>query len=98
MESSVPVLVGPTASGKTEVSLLAAERLSAEIVSVDSRQLYRGMEIGSAAPSAEDLRRVPHHFILEVEPTYSLSFDGAKMMARSPQAARKDMREQLRGS
>jgi len=62
------VLLGPTASGKTAVSLPLAEALGAEIVSVDSRQIYRGLEIGSAAPTAAERARVPHHLVAEVEP------------------------------
>ena len=62
------VLLGPTASGKTAVALPLALRLNAEIVSVDSRQIFRAMEIGSAAPSVGDRARVPHHLVSEVDP------------------------------
>ncbi len=72
-EPPVPVLLGPTASGKTAVSLPLAESLGAEILSIDSRQIYRGMEIGSAAPTAEERARVPHHLVAEVEPTTVMS-------------------------
>ncbi|MFH1862760.1 MAG: tRNA (adenosine(37)-N6)-dimethylallyltransferase MiaA [bacterium] len=70
---SVPFLVGPTASGKTEIALIIAEKLGSEIISADSRQLYQGMEIGSAQPNAAELGRIPHHFIacLEVQTTFS---------------------------
>lgn len=61
-------LLGPTATGKTEVALRIAERIGAEIVSVDSRQAYRGMEIGTAAPSAAQRDRVPHHGVGFLEP------------------------------
>ncbi len=57
------LLVGPTAVGKTALALKAAEMLDAEIVSADSRQVYRYMDIGTAKPTPEELRRVPHHFI-----------------------------------
>ena len=70
---SVFVLLGPTACGKTAVSLPLAEALNAEILSIDSRQIYRGMEIGSAAPSAEERARVPHHLVGEVEPTETMT-------------------------
>ncbi len=65
--SPFPILTiaGPTAVGKTEMSLEVAERLGAEIVSVDSRQVYRELTIGTAAPSPEALDRVPHHFVGE---------------------------------
>ena len=61
-------LLGPTATGKTEVGLRIAERIGGEIVSMDSRQAYRGMEIGTAAPSAEQLARVRHHGVGFLEP------------------------------
>ncbi len=57
------VLAGPTAVGKSEIALLLAERLGGEIVSVDSMQVYRGMDIGTAKPSAEERARVPHHLL-----------------------------------
>jgi tRNA dimethylallyltransferase len=59
----VGFIVGPTGSGKTALALEAAERLGAEIVNADSRQLYRGMDIGTAKPSPEERRRVSHHLI-----------------------------------
>lgn len=64
---SAPVLTitGPTAVGKTDVSLDVAEHLDAEIVSVDSRQVYKELTIGTAKPSPEAQDRVPHHFIGE---------------------------------
>lgn len=62
------VLLGPTASGKTAVALEIAPRLEAEIVSVDSRQVYRGMDIGTATPTPEERARVPHHLIDLVDP------------------------------
>jgi tRNA dimethylallyltransferase len=67
-------LVGPTAVGKTEAALRLAERLRAEIVSADSRLLYRGMDIGTAKPSSEERSRVPHHLVDVAEPdeTWSL--------------------------
>jgi tRNA dimethylallyltransferase len=61
-------LVGPTASGKTEASLRLAEQLGAEIVSVDSMLVYRGMDVGTAKPSRQELRRIPHHMIDVAEP------------------------------
>lgn len=59
----VLALVGPTAVGKTDVSLEVAERFGAEVVSVDSMQIYRGMDIGTAKPSTADRRRVRHHLL-----------------------------------
>jgi tRNA dimethylallyltransferase len=61
-------LLGPTAVGKTQVSIRLAEMLSGEIVSADSRLLYRGMDIGTAKPTAEERARVPHHLIDVTDP------------------------------
>jgi tRNA dimethylallyltransferase len=61
-------LAGPTASGKSEAGVCLAERLRAEIVSLDSMSLYRGMDIGTAKPPLELRRRVPHHLIDVLEP------------------------------
>lgn len=61
---SVPhflAIVGPTGTGKTSLSLLVAEALDGEVISMDSRQIYRGMNIGTAKVSVEDRERVPHH-------------------------------------
>lgn len=69
-DESLPVvlLMGPTASGKTGLSLALAERLPVEIVSVDSALVYRGMDIGSAKPDAAMRARVPHHLIDILDP------------------------------
>jgi tRNA dimethylallyltransferase len=61
-------VVGPTGVGKSEVALVLAQRLGAEIVCADSRQVYRGLEIGTAKPSMRDRRRVPHHLLDLVDP------------------------------
>ena len=62
------VLVGATASGKSLVALALADRLGAEIVGADSRQIYRGLEIGTEAPTVEDRARAPHHFVAFLDP------------------------------
>lgn len=69
------VLPGPTGVGKTEWSIRVAETLGCSILSADSRQLYKGLNIGTAAPTDEQLKRVTHHFvgILEPEDYYSAS-------------------------
>ena len=69
------LIAGPTASGKSALALSLAEALGTEIVSADSRQIYRGMPITTAAPTENDLRRVRHHFvgILPPEEYYSAS-------------------------
>lgn len=64
----VIVIVGPTCSGKTKLSLLLAKLLNVEIISADSRQIYKKMNIGTAKPSFEDLSDVKHYFIDEFEP------------------------------
>jgi len=68
-------LAGPTASGKSAVALILAERLDAEIISLDSMTLYRGMDIGTAKPSLAERGRVPHHLmdILDPHEEYSVA-------------------------
>jgi len=66
-------LTGPTAAGKTKVGIEVAQRLRAEIISLDSMALYQGMDIGTAKPSAEDRARVPHHLLDLVPPTEEFS-------------------------
>ena len=70
---TVLAIVGPTASGKTPVSLNLAEILQTEIVSADSRQIYKYLDIGTAKPSVEDLHRVRHHFIDCFDPSREYS-------------------------
>lgn len=62
------VIVGPTASGKSEVALRIAERYDGEIICADSRTIYKGMDIGTAKPSVDDQKRVPHHLLDVAEP------------------------------
>lgn len=66
--SGVLVVAGPTASGKTQLAIDLARVFDAEIVNADSRQIYRGMPIGTAAPTREQLAAVPHHLIGFLEP------------------------------
>ncbi|WP_417915038.1 tRNA (adenosine(37)-N6)-dimethylallyltransferase MiaA [Candidatus Electronema sp. JM] len=68
VDCPVIVLVGPTAVGKTELSFRLAERFSCEIISMDSMQVYRGMDIGTAKPSREEQARIPHHLIDIIAP------------------------------
>jgi tRNA dimethylallyltransferase len=65
---TVPVILGPTAAGKTELALWAAEEYGYEVLSCDSRQVYRGMDIGTAKPSAQELGRVRHWLIDILDP------------------------------
>lgn len=66
-------LVGPTAAGKTRLSMALAEVLDAEIVSMDSRQVYRGMDVGTAKPSLRERARAPHHGLDLLDPDESYS-------------------------
>ena len=66
-------IMGPTASGKTAAALDIATRIPCEIISVDSALVYRGMDIGSAKPTAEERAAVPHHLIDTLDPTESYS-------------------------
>ncbi|MCY3742449.1 MAG: tRNA (adenosine(37)-N6)-dimethylallyltransferase MiaA [Candidatus Poribacteria bacterium] len=63
MKAGLLCLLGPTAVGKTEIAIQLAQRLNAEIVSVDSRQIYRQMDIGTAKPTPEERQTAPHHLI-----------------------------------
>lgn len=67
------ILTGPTGSGKTSLGVQLAERLNAEIISLDSMTLYRGMDVGTAKPGIAERRRVPHHLIDVLEPWESAS-------------------------
>ncbi|MCX7798612.1 MAG: tRNA (adenosine(37)-N6)-dimethylallyltransferase MiaA [Melioribacter sp.] len=68
MEWKVIVIVGPTCSGKTKVAINLAEKLETEIISADSRQIYKYLTIGTAKPSQEELARIRHHFIDQLDP------------------------------
>lgn len=76
------VVAGPTASGKTALALALAERLGTEIVSADSQQFYRGMEIGTAVPTPEERARVPHHFICFLRPDEMMAAGDYARLAR----------------
>ena len=71
MPDKIVVVTGPTASGKTKLGVLLAKQLGGEVVSADSMQIYRGMDIGTAKPSAEEMDGVPHHMIDVAEPAES---------------------------
>ncbi len=73
MPVQLDVLIGCTASGKSDVALCLAERLGAEILSVDSMQVYRRMDIGTAKPTPQEQQRVRHHLIDVVEPSEPFS-------------------------
>jgi tRNA dimethylallyltransferase len=77
-------LTGPTAVGKSAIALLLAEKIGGEIISVDSMQVYRGLDIGTAKPCAEERARVPHHLIDIVDLTES--FDAARFVRLANEA------------
>ena len=83
---SRPVLMiaGPTASGKSEIALILAGRLPGEIVSVDSMQVYRGMDLGTAKPSADEQRAARHHLIDVAE--CNETFDAARFVSLAREA------------
>ena len=75
-------IVGPTASGKTALSILVAQRLGAEILCMDSMQIYRGMDIGTAKPTKEEQAMAPHHLHSFLDPDASFSVSQYAAMAR----------------
>ena len=79
----VGLIVGPTGAGKTAFALALAERLGAEIVNADSRQLYRRMDLGTAKPDAADRARVPHHLIDVRDPDSPLDVAEFAVLARA---------------
>ena len=86
LDPRVLLLAGATATGKSEAALLFAEKLNGEIISVDSMQVYRGLDIGTAKTSAADRRRVPHHLIDVVDLTGA--FDAAQFVRLAHDAVR----------
>ena len=67
------VIVGPTGVGKSRLALRLAQALNGEIISADSRQIYRYMNVGTGKPGVEELSLVPHHLISIVNPTKILA-------------------------
>jgi tRNA dimethylallyltransferase len=80
------VIAGPTAAGKTGVAVSLAAELGAEVVSADSMQVYRGLDIGTAKPTAKELNGVPHHLIDIVDPDEP--FDAAAFVRRADEVIR----------
>ena len=81
--TAVGFIVGPTGAGKSALAMAVAERSNCEIVNADSRQFYRGMDLGTAKPSAEDQARVPHHLIDVRNPDESLDVAEFAQLARA---------------
>lgn len=82
MRNTLIVLLGPTAVGKTDAAIALAEHFQTSIVSADSRQIYKGLNIGTASPEEDYLRRVPHYFIdcKSVDENYNASFYEADVL------------------
>lgn len=83
MAQKVIAIVGPTAVGKTRYAIEIAKVLNGEIVSCDSMQLYKGMDIGSAKPTPEECAEVPHHLVGEIDPKEPFSAARYQKMAKS---------------
>jgi tRNA dimethylallyltransferase len=81
-KSLVLAIVGPTASGKSAVAMIVAERLGGEVVSADSMQVYRGMDIGTAKPPEALRTRIPHHLIDIMEPSQNCTAAVFQRLAR----------------
>ncbi|GBE30489.1 MAG TPA: tRNA (adenosine(37)-N6)-dimethylallyltransferase MiaA [Bacteroidetes bacterium] len=82
LDQTVLILVGPTASGKTEVAVQLAHQLNGEIISADSRQIYRFMDIGTATPNLSERRGIPHYGFDILNPDESFSAGRFAAMAR----------------
>lgn len=79
----VIVILGPTATGKSALGLEVAERIGGEIVNADALQVYRGLDVGTAKPTAEERARVPHHLVDALEPTERFSAGEFSRRARA---------------
>ena len=82
MKNNVIAVVGPTASGKTALSVNLAEQFDGEVVSFDSMQLYRGMDIATAKPTKEEMHGVPHHLLDCIDPSETFSVARYQSMAQ----------------
>lgn len=84
MAPKIVCVAGPTACGKTTLGVLLAQKFNGEVVSVDSMQIYRGMTVGTAAPTKEEMQGIPHHMIAVADPTEQWS--AAEYAARATAA------------
>ena len=84
MAPKIVCVAGPTACGKTTLGVLLAQKFNGEVVSVDSMQIYRGMTVGTAAPTEEEMQGIPHHMIAVADPTEQWS--AAEYAARATAA------------
>lgn len=83
MKKKVAAIVGPTASGKTALAIAVAKELCGEIISCDSMQIYKRMDIGTAKPTKEEMAEVPHHLIDIVEPFVEFSCADYAVLAKN---------------
>ena len=77
----LPIVVGPTASGKTKLGVELAKLNDGEVVSCDSMQIYKGMDIATAKPTADEMQNIPHHLISVIEPNIRFSVADYKKLA-----------------
>lgn len=82
MKTKIIAIAGPTASGKTSLAIEIAKRVGGEVISNDSMQIYRGMEIGTAAPTMEEMDGIPHHMVGVLDPTDEFSCADYAVRAR----------------
>lgn len=77
----VPIITGPTAVGKTATAIELAQKLDGEIISIDSRQVYRGLDVGTAKPTLRQLKEIPHHLIDILDPAEKISAGAYRELA-----------------
>lgn len=94
MERVVCVITGPTCSGKTETGILLAQQINGEIISADSRQIYKHLTIGTAKPSKEQISQVKHHFVDELDPT--IEFNASKFELEAIRKIKKFLKREKR--
>ena len=71
--NNIVCIAGPTASGKTALAVALAKEVNGEVVSCDSMQVYKGMDIGTAKPTVEEMEGIPHHMLSVAEPDEDFS-------------------------
>jgi tRNA dimethylallyltransferase len=84
------IVLGPTASGKTKFSIALAKKFDGEIINADSRQIYKGLDIGSAPPTTQEMVQIPHHLVATFSPRTTIS------VAKYRQLAEKKIRDTQR--
>ena len=85
MSAPILVILGPTGSGKTGISIKIAKKIGGEIISADSRAIYKGMDIGTAKPSQEEMQGIPHFGLDLVEPGQRFTVADWKEPERLPE-------------